>query len=189
MAHYQFFTHLLEFYAEVSFSVSSPIAPDQASRCMPCVLWIYDFDLFRMRPTHLLVNFTPPCTDWLAASPHRKWPPSHVSYTCRPLRWKARRVLVPGGMPGRFRHSHPPITATQQQRKPKLPVVFSSCITFETFVALVLCFRCTTWQFGMTVVKCFMHHNGLHGHFLFLFVSGEQTCHGNLVSILILFPS
>lgn len=100
------FWTLLRFHVWVPSSLSSGIPPwacdptrpgsprtsRQASRRMPCVLWIYDFDLFRMHPTHLLVNFTPPCTDWLALSRERKWPPSHVSYSCRPLRWKARRV-------------------------------------------------------------------------------------------------
>lgn len=109
---------------------------------MPCVLWIYDFDLFRMRPTHLLVNFTPPCTDWLALSRERKWPLSHVSYSCRPLRWKARRVWFLAACPEHFCHSNPPITATQLQFI-HLHTLFSF-ITFE-LLTLPLCCLCVTW--------------------------------------------
>lgn len=77
-------------------------------------LWIYDFDLFRMRPAHLLVNSSPPCADWLAPSRERKWPPSHVWYSCRPLRWKARRVWFLAACPEHFCLSNPPITVTQR---------------------------------------------------------------------------
>lgn len=90
-------------------------------------LWIYDFDLFRMRPAHLLVNFTRPCTDWLAQSRQRKWPPSHVSYSCRPFGWKARRVWFLAACPEHFCHSNPPITATQQ------PFICLQCPLFSSF--------------------------------------------------------
>lgn len=108
-------------------------------------LWIYDFDLFRMRPAHLLVNSSPPCTDWLAPSRERKWPPSHVWYSCRPLRWKARRVWFLAACPEHFCLSNQLQWRDSPSSVSELLFLFFF-ISLELLLTPPLCYLCITWN-------------------------------------------
>lgn len=142
-------------------------------------LWIYDFDLFRMRPAHLLVNSSPPCADWLSAESRTQMASESRFIFLSAFEVKGQACLVPGGVP-RASQSFQDHQLRRRNRpssvsKLLLSLFFSFFFltSLESLLTLPLCYllrHLGIWRDGSKskAMKCFMHLGGPDSRFVFL---------------------